>query len=105
MTSYVPVDRRLDQRGLNRAFGNYITDARVEEALRDEVNQKAQIRSKCSSYSLHCLLLVDVVDAVGAKGSPVWDECDLSAFDVVGVVRMNGSVDYIKGQFATDSVS
>ena len=105
MTSYVPVDRRLDQRGLNRAFGNYITDARVGETLRNEVNQKAQIRSKCPRYSRHCLLLVDVVDAVGAKGSSDWDECDLSAFDVVGIIRMDGSVDYIKGQFATDSVS
>ena len=105
MTYYVPVDRRLDQRGLNRAFGNYITDARVGETLRDEVNEKAQIRSKCPRYSRHCLLLVDVVDAVGAKGSSNWDECDLSAFDVVGVIRMDGSVDYIKGQFATDSLS
>ena len=105
MTSYVQVDRRLDQRGLNRAFGNYITDARVGETLRNEVNEKAQIRSKCPRYSRHCLLLVDVVDAVGAKGSSDWDECDLSAFDVVGVIRMDCSVDYIKGQFATDSVS
>ena len=105
MTYYVPVDRRLDQTGLNRAFGNYITDARVGETLRDEVNEKAQIRSKCPRYSRHCLLLVDVIDAVGAKGSSDWDECDLSAFDVVGVIRMDGSVDYIKGQFATDSLS
>ena len=100
MISYVPVDRRLDQRGLNRALGNYITDARVGKTLRNEVNQKAQIRSKCPRYSRHCVLLVDVVDAVGAKGSSVWDECDLSAFDVVAVVRMDGSVDYIKGSFS-----
>ena len=105
MTSYVPVDRPLDQRGLNRAFRNHITDARVDEALRNEVNQKAQIRSECSSYPLHCLLLVDIIDAVGAKGSQVWDECELSAFDVVGIIRMDGSVDYIKGQFSADSGS
>ena len=105
MTSYVPVDRRLDQRGLNLAFRNYITDARVGETLRNEVNQKTQLRSKCPRYSLHCLLLVDIVDAVGAKASSDWDECDLSAFDVVGVIRMDGSVDYIKGQLVTDSVA
>lgn len=103
MTSYVEVGRRLDQRGLNRAFGNYITDVRVGEALSEEVGQKARIRAECSRYSRHCLLLVDVVDAVGAKGSPVWNGCNLSTFDVVAVVKVDGSVDYIKGDFASGS--
>ena len=96
---------RQDQIETVLAFRNYITDARVGETLRNEVNQKTQLRSKCPRYSLHCLLLVDVVDAVGAKASSDWDECDLSAFDVVGVIRMDGSVDYIKGQLVTDSVA
>ena len=99
LTYYVPVGRRLDQRGLNKAFRNYITEARVGEALTHEVSEKAQILSKCSRYSRHCLLLVDVVDAVGAKSSSVWDGCDLSPFDVVAVVKMDGSVDYIQGTF------
>ncbi len=103
MTYYVKVDKPMDQRGLNRALSNHITEARVEEVVHKEVNQKAQIRSKCPSYSRHCLLLVDIVDAVEAKNSPVWEGCDLSSFDVVAVVRMDGSVDYIKGQFALDS--
>ena len=87
MTSYVEVDGRFNQRGFNQAFRNHITDARVAAALWKEIGEKAQIRSKCSSYSRHCLLLVDIVDAVGANGTPVWNGCDLSTFDVVAVVR------------------
>ena len=98
MTSYVEVSRRLDQKGLNRVFANYISDGRVGEVLSDEVDQKARIRAECSRYSRHCLLLVDIVDAVGPKGSSVWNGCDLSTFDVVTVVNMDGSVDYIKGR-------
>ena len=101
MISYVKVETRLDQKGLNRAFGNYITDVRVGEVLCDEVRQKAKRRHECSRYSRHCLLLVDVVEAVGPKGSLVWNGCDLSTFDVIAVVKMDGSVGYIKGCFAS----
>ena len=48
---------------------------------------------------------VDLGDAVGAKGSSAWNGCDLSTFDVVAVVKMDGSVDYIQGEFASDSAS
>ena len=98
MTSYVEVERGLDRRGLNRAFANHITDARVEDTLREEIHQKAKSRTGCPAYSRHCLLLVDIVDGVGPKDSPVWDGCDLSLFDVVAVVKLDGSVNYIKGR-------
>ena len=99
MISYVEVDRRLDQRGLNLAFGNHITDARVEETLCEELSQKTQSRAECPEYARHCLLLLDIVEAIRPKGSQTWGGCDLSAFDVVAVVRMDGSIEYIKGQF------
>ena len=100
MTYYVPVGKRLDQKKLNEASQRYITAERVSEALRDEISQKTRLRAKCPRYSRHCLLLVDVVNSVGDKGSSVWDGCDLSAFDVVALVRMDGSVDYIEGDRA-----
>ena len=102
MTSYVEVDRRLDQRAYNRAFKKHITDDRVSETLTQEIGDKSQIRSKCLHYSHHCLLLVDIVDGVGDKKSPVWENCDLSMFDAVVVVKMDGSVNHIKGQFPYD---
>ena len=105
MTSYVQVDRRLDERGLNSAFGNYITDVRVGEVLKDEVSQKARSRAQCPRYSHHCLLLVDVVNAVGTKGSSAWNGCDLSTFDLVAVVKMDGSIDYIKEDFTSGPTS
>ena len=97
MVSYVEVDRDLDTRGRNLAFRNYITEARVGEALREEVTDKVKKRADCPIYSCCCLLLVDIVDSVSGRESPVWNDCDLSSFDVVVVVKLDGSVSYIKG--------
>ena len=100
MTSYVEVDKRLDQSGLRRAFRNYITEDRVEKALVEEISQKVALQAKCSEYSRHCLLLVDVVDSIGDKSSSLWNSCLLPEFDVVAVVKFNGSIEYIQGSFA-----
>ena len=99
MVSHVEVETRLNKKELDRAFGNHITDARVGGTLNEEVRQKSKRRAECPAYSRHCLLLVDIVEAIGPKGSGTWGGCDLSAFDVVAVVRMDGSIDNIKGQF------
>lgn len=104
MTSYVEIGRQLDQRGFNRAFENHITDARVENTLREEIRQKSKSRADCPAYSRHCLLLVDIVDGVGDKGSRVWEGCDLSAFDAVALIRMDGSVDFFEGQIPLPSI-
>ena len=104
MVSHVEVGTRLDKRGLNRAFGNHITDARVGGTLNEEIKQKAKRRAECPAYSRHCLLLVDIVEAIEPKGSHTWGWCDLSAFDAVAVVRMDGSVEYIKGQIPLPSL-
>ena len=97
MVSYVEVERDLDTSGRNNAFRNSITDNKVGEALRGEVSDKAEKRADCPIYSRCCLLLVDIVDSVGGKESTVWNGCDLSAFDAVVTVRLDGSVSYIKG--------
>ena len=99
MTAYVEVERQLDQKGLNRVFKKHITDDRVRETLNQEIGDKGGIRSKCLSYSRHCLVLVDIVDAVGDKDSDVWEKRDLSSFDAVVVVKMDGTVHHIKGEF------
>ncbi len=104
MVSHVKVGTRLDKRGLNHAFGNHITDARVGGTLNAEIRQKAKRRADCPAYSRHCLLLVDIIEAIEPKGSQTWGGCDLSAFDVVAVVRMDCSVEYIKGQIPLPSL-
>ena len=97
MVSYVEVERQLDAKGRNLAFRNRITDERVGDALRSEIGDKAKKRADCAAYSRFCLLLVDVVDSIGGGESTVWNGCDLSAFDAVVTVRLDGSVSYIKG--------
>lgn len=98
MVSYVEVERELDARGRNNAFRNFITDDKVGDALREEVRDKADKRAECPEYSRCCLLLVDIVDSIGGTGSTSWDGCDLSAFDAVITVRLDGSVSYVKGE-------
>ena len=98
MVSYVEVDRELDARGRNNVFRNFITDDKVGDALREEVNDKANKRAECPEYSRCCLLLVDIVDSIGGTESPAWDGCDLSAFDAVITVRLDGAVSYVKGE-------
>lgn len=96
MVSYVKVKRELDARGRNKAFRNFITDEKVSEALREEVSDKAEKRADCPEYSRCCLLLVDIVDSIGGAESTAWDGCDLSAFDAVVTVRLDGTVSYVK---------
>ena len=96
MVSYVEVGRNLDARGRNKIFRNYITEDRVAEALQEEISDKVEKRNSCTAYSRFCLLLVDIVDSVGDSESTVWSGCDLSAFDVVVTVGLDGSVSYIK---------
>ena len=97
MVSYVEVERGLDARGRNKAFRNRITDNGVRETLQDEISDKVQMWDECSAYSRCCLLLVDIVDSVGDAESTVWSDCDLSAFEAVVTVKLDGSVSYIKG--------
>ena len=97
MVSYVEVERDLDARGRNNAFRNFITDDKVGETLLEEVSDKAEKRANCPEYSRCCLLLVDIVDSIGGTESTAWDGCDLSAFDAVVTVRLDGSVSYVKG--------
>ena len=96
MVSYVRVEKPLDERGRNKALQNYKSEDRLGETLRREVNDKAERRAKCSTYSRFCLLLVDIVDSIGDAESAIWNSCDLSAFDAVVTVRLDGSVSYIK---------
>ena len=97
MVSYVPVDKDLDKRGIERALENQITDTGVNQALAEALCKKNKKRAECSSYTRYCLLLVDMVDSVGDKGSPVWNNVDLTAFDTVFLVNLDGEVSFIKG--------
>ncbi len=96
MVSYVKVDKEIDRDKIERAVQNRITDSGVNKALIKAMSEKTEKRNKCSSYSRYCLLLVDVVDSVGGRESEVWNNIDLSAFDAIVLIKLDGSVYYIK---------
>ena len=97
MVSYVKVDREVEKGKIERAVQSRITDSGVNKALSKALSEKTEKRNKCSSYSRYCLLLVDVVDSVGGKDSAVWNGIDLSAFDAIVLIKLDGSVYCIKG--------
>ena len=97
MVAYVEVDRELDAKGRKLALQNRITEERVGEALQNEIKDKTAKRKCCREYSRYCLLLMDVVDAIGGADSTIWNGCGLSAFDAIATVRLDGYVSYIKG--------
>ena len=97
MVTYVKLAREVNRRTIDGAAQNPITDSGVRDALAKAFDEKTEKRNKGSNYSRYCLLLVDIVDAVGGKDSAVWNGIDLSAFDAVVVVSLDGTVSYIKG--------
>ncbi len=97
MVAYVEVGRELDAKGWELALQNRITEKRVGDVLRKEIGDKSEKRNKCTEYSRFCLLLVDIVDAIGGAESTVWGNCDLSSFESVVTVSLDGAVSYVKG--------
>ena len=96
MIAYVEVGRELDAKGWKLALQNRITGERVGNALQQEIEDKSAKRKDCRTYTRFCLLLVDVVDAIGRADSTMWSNCDLSSFDSVITVRFDGSVSHVK---------
>lgn len=97
MVSYLRVSEPIDQAMLHRTTQKHVTDSRIADALTKALEAKSKIRNDCPSYSRACLLLVDVVDSVEVDDTSVWDGIDMSAFDVVALVKLDGSLSYIKG--------
>lgn len=98
MISYIDISKTIERRTIDHVATNRVTVDTVAMALRKALKEKARRRERCSRYSHYCLLLVDVVDSIGGTEWSFWDEADLAAFDAVGLVRLDGSVCFVKGR-------
>ncbi len=102
MVSHLRLTERMGTDTLDSIVQRQVTRTAVAAALRKALTDKTRIRTQCTQYPRACLLLLDVVDAVDAGGSPVWDGIDLSAFDAIALVKLDGTVSYIKGSAKED---
>ena len=100
MVSYLRMSEPLEKGTFEKAARSRVTDSRITAALTKAFDEKTKKRNDCPTYSRACLLLVDVVDSVDDGSSDIWSDFDLSAFDVVALVELNGSVCFIKGDNA-----
>ena len=105
MVGYLRVSQPLEKATFDRAARNQVTDSGIIAALTKASEDKTKRRNDCSRYSRACLLLVDVVDSIDPESSEIWGGIDLFAFDVVGLVKLDGRVFFIKGAHALESVS
>ena len=97
MVSYLRMSQPLEKERFDKAARNQVNDRRIIAALTKASEDKTKARNNCSRYRRACLLLVDVVDSVDLKSSAIWGGIDLSAFDAVALVKLDGRVFFIKG--------
>ena len=105
MVGYLRVSQALEKETFDRAARNQVTDSGIVAALTKASEDKTKRRNDCSRYSRACLLLVDIVDSIDPESSDTWGGIDLSAFDAVALVKLDGSVFFIKGAHALKPVS
>ena len=105
MVGYLRVSQPLERETFDRAARNQVTDSGIIAALTKASEDKTKRRNDCSRYSRACLLLVDIVDSIDPESSTIWGGIDLSAFDVVALVKLDGRMFFIKGDHALESVS
>ena len=105
MVGYLRMSQPLEKETFDRAARNQVTDSGIVAALTKASEDKTKRRNNCSSYSRACLLLVDIVDSIDPESSAIWGGIDLSAFDAVALVKLDGRVFFIKGAHALEPVS
>ena len=98
MVTYHLLSDPLDRKTMDKVRRAAITDSKINEALKDSLESKTEKLGKCEVYSRACLLLVDTIDAIEPDNSAHWRDVDLSAYEVVALVRRDGSVTFIKGK-------
>ena len=101
MVSYIDVTKGIDRRRVRKATQYHISGDRILKALANAIDDKNEKRKQCNSYSRYCLLLVDTLDCVPGKDFVVSEDLDLSVFDAIVLVKLDGSVLYIKGKPCT----
>ena len=105
MVGYLRVSQPLEKEVFARAARNQVTDSGIVAALTKASEDKTKRRNDCSTYSRACLLLVDIVDSINPESSAIWGSIDLSAFDAVVLVKLDGRVFFIKGAHPLEPVS
>ena len=104
MVGYLKVAQPLEKDSFDRAARNQVTDSGIVAALTKASEDKTKRRNECPRYSRACLLLVDVVDSIDHQSAEIWSGIDLSAFDAVALVKLDGRVFFIKGPDALGPV-
>ena len=97
MVSYLRIRDSVDQTTIDKAAEKRITSERLVDAVTMAITEKSDRRDKCFVYSRACLVLVDVVDAIEIANATLWENVSFDSFDVVVVVKFDGSVAYISG--------
>ena len=105
MVSYLRVSEPMEKDTFDKAAQKQVTESGVIAALMKALEDKTRRRKECPHYSRACLILVDVVDSVDVESPVVWNGIDLSGFDVVVLVKLDGSVSFIKGTHAFEPTS
>ena len=99
MVSYLQVSKPLEKGTFDKVTQNEVTESNIIGALTDALAYKMKRRKDCPYYSRACLLLVDVVDSIDANASAIWGGIDMSAFDAVALVKMDGNVTFVKQSY------
>ena len=97
MVGYLRMSQALEKETFDRVADRQVTSGGIIAALTKASEDKTKRRKDCPRYARACLLLVDVVDSIDPESSAIWGGIGLSAFDVVGLVKMDGRVFFIKG--------
>ena len=97
MVAYFRLSDPLDRKTIDKVNRTEVTDSKINNALVKALNDKTERLDKCDEYSRTCLLLVDVVDAVDPDDPDMWQGVDLSAYEVVVLVRRDSTVAFVKG--------
>ncbi|MCY3570736.1 MAG: hypothetical protein OXH19_05285 [Chloroflexi bacterium] len=97
MVGYFRLSHPPDMDTVDKVADRRLTSKGVVAALTKASEDKTKRRNDCAYYSHACLVLVDVVDWIDADDSATWAGIDLSAFDIVVLVKLDGSVFFIKG--------
>ena len=98
LTSYVVVGGERESRHVSNAAGNDLTEGKIRKAVRKALTVKSDKRAQSSHYSRYCLLLVDVAGVIGDRGARIWESLDLSSFEAIVTITLDGRVSYIKGR-------
>lgn len=97
MIAYFRLTDQLDRKAIDKVKRTEVTDSKINKALVKALNDKTERLDKCDEYSRTCLLLVDILDAVGPDDPDMWNGVDLSSYEVVALVRRNSTVTFVKG--------